>query len=290
MNGLLIVNKEKNCTSRDMVNSVSKILKIKKIGHTGTLDPLATGVLVMCIGKATKLVDIITCDEKEYIAGVCLGIETDTLDITGNTIKEEKIKYTKEQIIDALNSIKGEYLQEVPKYSAVKVNGKKLYEYARNSIDIELPKRKVEIKSIELISDITYENDKINFKIKCLVSKGTYIRSLIRDIAQKLGTVGVMSSLERTKQGDFTIDESYTISDIEKGNYKIIDIGTYFKNMYKVVVDEKLKKEILNGKILDNIYKYDKILFVDRNNNALAIYSIYEKDKNKIKPYKMIGE
>jgi tRNA pseudouridine55 synthase len=183
----------------------------------------------------------------------------------------------------------GSYLQEVPIYSAVKVNGKKLYEYARKGINVELPKRMVDIKSIELVGDITYDST-VNFSIKCLVSKGTYIRSLVRDIAAKLGTIGVMSSLERTKQGKFSIEDAYLLSDIEKGNYKLIDIGTYFSDMYKVVVDDDLKKDILNGKLLDNTYKYDKILFVDKNNNALAVYSVYQKDINKIKPYKMIGE
>ena len=289
MNGLLIVNKEKDCTSRDVVNSVSKILGTKKVGHTGTLDPMATGVLVMCIGKCTKLVDMITCDEKEYVAGVKLGILTDTLDTTGNVLKSESVNFSRNEIVNVLKSMTGEYEQEVPIYSAVKINGKKLYEYARNGEKVELPKRMVNIKEIELISDIEYSNKTINFNIKCLVSKGTYIRSLVRDIAKKLGTIGVMSSLKRTKQGKFTIEESYTLSNIEKGNYKIIDIGTYFKDMYKVIVDDKLKKEILNGKLLDNTYKYDKILFVDKNNNVLAIYSIYEKDNKKIKPYKMLG-
>ena len=289
MNGLLVVNKEKDCTSRDVVNSVSKILGTKKVGHTGTLDPMATGVLVMCIGKCTKLVDMITCDEKEYVAGVKLGILTDTLDTTGNVLKSESVNFSRDEIVNVLKSMTGEYEQEVPIYSAVKINGKKLYEYARNGEKVELPKRMVNIKEIELISDIEYSNKTINFNIKCLVSKGTYIRSLVRDIAKKLGTIGVMSSLKRTKQGKFTIEESYTLSNIEKGNYKIIDIGTYFKDMYKVIVDDKLKKEILNGKLLDNTYKYDKILFVDKNNNVLAIYSIYEKDNKKIKPYKMLG-
>ena len=290
MNGLLVVNKEKDCTSRDVVNSVSKILGTKKVGHTGTLDPMATGVLVMCIGKCTRLVDMITSDCKEYVAGVKLGILTDTLDTTGNVLKSESVNFSRDEIINVLNSMVGEYLQEVPIYSAVKVNGKKLYEYARSGIDVELPKRSVNIKSIELFSDIEYIDGTVNFSIKCLVSKGTYIRSLVRDIASKLGTIGVMSSLERTKQGVFTINEAYSLSDIESGNYKLIDIGTYFSDMYRVVVDENLKKEISNGKLLDNIYNCDKILFVDEKNNVLAIYSIYEKDNSKIKPYKMLGE
>lgn len=290
MNGLLVVNKEKDCTSRDVVNSVSKILGTKKVGHTGTLDPMATGVLVICVGKCTKLVDMITSDCKEYIAGVRLGILTDTLDVTGNVLKSESVKFSCDEIIDVLKSMVGEYLQEVPIYSAVKVNGKKLYEYARSGKDVELPKRLVNIKSIELVSDIEYIDGTVNFSIKCLVSKGTYIRSLVRDIASKLGTIGVMSSLVRTKQGKFSIDDSYSLSDIKKGNYKLIDIGTYFSDMYKVIVDDDLKKDILNGKLLDNIYKCDKILFVDRKDSVLAIYSIYDKDSSKIKPYKMIGE
>lgn len=290
MNGLLVVNKEKDCTSRDVVNSVSKILGTKKVGHTGTLDPMATGVLVMCIGKCTRLVDMITSDCKEYVAGVKLGILTDTLDVTGNVLKSESVNFSRDEIIDVLNSMVGEYLQEVPIYSAVKVNGKKLYEYARSGIDVELPKRLVNIKSIELVSDIHYIGGTINFSIKCLVSKGTYIRSLVRDIASKLGTIGVMSSLERTKQGMFSIDEAYSLSDIENGNYKLIDIGTYFSDMYRVVVDENLKKDILNGKLLDNIYNCDKILFVDEKKGVLAIYTVYDKDNSKIKPYKMLGE
>lgn len=290
MDGLLIVNKEKDCTSRDVVNSVSRILGTKKVGHTGTLDPMATGVLVMCIGKCTKLVDMITSDDKEYVAGVKLGIETDTLDITGDVLKKEKVKFSRDQIIEVLNSMIGEYSQEVPKYSAVKVNGKKLYEYARSGKSVELPKRMVNIKSIELISDITYLDSTVNFSIRCLVSKGTYIRSLVRDIASKLGTVGVMSSLKRTRQGVFSIDEAYSLSDIRSGNYSIIPIVTYFNDMYKVVVGEGLKKDILNGKLLDNIYNSDKIIFVDEDNKVLAIYSIYEKDSSKIKPYKMLGE
>lgn len=290
MNGLLVVNKEKDCTSRDVVNSVSKKLGTKKVGHTGTLDPMATGVLVMCIGKCTRLVDMITSDCKEYVAGVKLGVLTDTLDVTGNVLKSESVNFSRDEIINVLNSMVGEYLQEVPIYSAVKVNGKKLYDYARSGKEVELPKRMVNIKSIELVSDIEYIDGTVNFSIKCLVSKGTYIRSLVRDIASKLGTVGVMSSLERTKQGVFKIDEAYSLSDIENGNYKLVDIGTYFSDMYRVVVDDDLKKDILNGKLLDNIYKCDKILFVDEKNGVLAIYTVYDKDNSKIKPYKMLGE
>lgn len=289
MNGLLIVNKEKDCTSRDVVNRVSKILGTSKVGHTGTLDPMATGVLVLCVGKCTKIVDMITSDYKEYIAGVCLGIETDTLDTTGTILNKENVRFSKEEIVNVLSSMIGYYDQEVPKYSAVKINGKKLYEYARSGIEVELPKRNVHISNLELVSDIVYENNTINFQIKCTVSKGTYIRSLIRDIAYKLNTYGVMSSLVRTKQGMFDINDSCTISDILKGNFKLIDLRTYFKDMYTVEVDEEMRNNILNGKILENKYNCDKILFVDNLGLILAIYCKYEKDSSKIKPYKMFG-
>lgn len=289
MDGIIVVNKEKGFTSRDMVNKVGKILGTKKIGHTGTLDPMATGVLVMCLGKCTSLVDMITSDYKEYVAGVRLGILTDTLDTTGEVIDKCDVSYSRDDIIDSLNSMIGEYYQEVPKYSAVKINGKKLYEYAREGIDVELPKRLVNIKSIELVSDIRYSDGYIDFTIKCLVSKGTYIRSLIRDIADKLGCYGVMSSLVRTRQGDFSINDSYSISDIENGNYNIINLGTFFKDKYKVIVDDDLKKDILNGKILKNIYGVDEVLFVDSDDLVLALYHVYDKDDSMIKPYKMFG-
>ena len=222
MDGIIVVNKEKDFTSRDMVNKVGKILGVKKIGHTGTLDPMATGVLVMCVGKCTSLVDVITSDYKEYVAGVRLGILTDTLDTTGNIIDSCVVNVSVDDIVSAVNSMIGEYYQEVPKYSAVKINGRKLYEYARDGIDIELPKRLVNIKEIKLISDVKYNDGFIDFSIRCLVSKGTYIRSLIRDIASKLGTIGVMSSLIRTRQGNFSIDDAYSIDDIMNGNYKLM--------------------------------------------------------------------
>ena len=288
MNGIIIVNKEEGFTSRDMVNKVGKVLGTKKIGHTGTLDPMATGVLVMCVGKCTSLVDMITSDYKEYVAGVRLGILTDTLDITGNVIEKGSVDFSRDEIIGALNSMIGEYYQEVPIYSAVKIDGKKLYEYAREGISVELPKRLVNIKEIELVSDIYYRDGFIDFTIRCLVSKGTYIRSLIRDIASKLGSIGVMSSLIRTRQGDFSITDAYSISDIENGNYNLIDVGTYFKDKYKVKVDDDLRKSVLNGAILNNSYGVDEVLFVD-GDLVLALYRTYEKDNSKIKPYKMFG-
>ena len=173
-NGILIVNKPSGITSRDVVNIVGKTLNTKKVGHTGTLDPMATGVLVLCLGNALKVCELITANDKEYIAKVILGIETETLDTTSPIINTKKTNITKEEIEKVLNSFKGSYLQEVPKYSAVKINGKKLYEYAREGKEIELPKKMVTIYDIQLISDITYYNGTTSFYIKTTVSKGRY--------------------------------------------------------------------------------------------------------------------
>jgi len=175
MNGIVLINKEKGKTSRDVVNLLSKKFNTRKVGHAGTLDPLATGLLIIGINNGTKILELLTMDEKEYIATVKIGIQTDTYDITGNIIEEKKdFSIDKEYLENTLKSFIGKYYQEVPKYSAVKINGKKLYEYARNGEEIELPKRFVEIKEIELLE---FKEDE--FKFKVLVSKGTYIRSLI---------------------------------------------------------------------------------------------------------------
>lgn len=289
MNGILLVNKKENWTSRDVVNRVGKILGTKKVGHTGTLDPLATGVLVLCIGSATKLNEILTSTYKEYEAEITLGLLTDTLDITGNELKEEKVKVNREQILEALNKMTGKYVQEVPIYSAVKVNGRKLYEYARAGESVELPKREVDIKELELIGNIKYTDNKTIFNIRCLVSKGTYIRALVNDIANSLNTIGVMSKLTRTKQGKFKLENCYKIEDIESGNYKLISIAEALNNFPKVVVDGYLENLIKNGAVINDEWKQEHILFIDKNNCLLALYKSYDKDKTKLKPWKMFN-
>ena len=228
MNGLIVVNKEKGKTSRDIVNELNIILGTKKIGHTGTLDPIASGVLVCVIGKYTKLVNILVNDTKEYIAEIKLGISTDTLDITGNIISTSIVDITKNDILKVFKYYTKSYLQEVPLYSSVHVNGKRLYNYARNNEKVKLPKRKVTIYNLELIS---FNNDIITFKVK--VSKGTYIRSLIKDICNKLNIDGTMNNLIRIKQGNFTLEESYKIEDIKNNNYKLLNIKDFL--YYKVI-------------------------------------------------------
>ena len=284
MNGIILIDKPKNYTSRDIVNIMGKKLHTKKIGHTGTLDPIATGVLVLCVGKYTKLVDILTSYNKEYIATVILGIETDTLDITGTILKEEKCSISIDKIKTALEHFEGKYIQEVPKYSAVKINGKKLYEYARNNEDVVLPKREVEIKNIELIDKPIYESEKTIFKFKTTVSKGTYIRSLIKDIGAFLGVKATMKELRRTRQGNFSIDECNKIDDI---NYKVLNIEEIVDYPIINIKNDKLKNQVLNGALIENIYENDIVMF-KLDNNVVALYKIYDKDKSLLKPYKML--
>lgn len=276
MDALLIVNKGKNKTSRDVVNELNHIFNTKKIGHTGTLDPLATGVLVCLIGKYTKLVNLITSYDKEYIAEIKLGIKTDTGDITGNIISTDNSNVSVDMIKEVFANFPKVYNQEVPIYSAVKLNGKKLYDYARSNIPVNLPKREVHIYSLELLS---YENNIITFKTK--VSKGTYIRSLINDLTNYLNTVGTMNNLIRTKQGYFNITDSYTIEDIKNGNYKLLNIKD-FLNYPVIELPDTLIKKVSNGSSIPNSFNIkDKVIFTYQNQDI----AIYEVNNEYLKPF-----
>ena len=204
---------------------------------------------------------------------------TDTLDIEGNILKEEKINITKDELISVLDKFKGKYMQTVPIYSAIKVNGKKLYEYARNNTPVELPKHEVDIKEMELLE---FNGD--SFKIRTRVSKGTYIRSLGNDIAEMLKTNATMTNLRRTKQGMFKIDDAIKLDEINEETklLKISDVLDY----PKVIVNDKLENDLIDGKIINNVYGNDVILFVDKNDNPISLYKIYDKDNTKIKPWK----
>ena len=277
MQGAIIVNKAPNMTSRDVINILNKKFNTKSIGHTGTLDPIAEGVLVCLIGKYTKLTDILINHDKEYIASFKLGILTDTLDITGKILNEEKVNLTKEEIQKTILSFKGTYNQEVPIYSAVKINGKKLYEYARNNEEITLPKREVNIYDIELLN---IDNECLTIKTK--VSKGTYIRSLIRDIGLKLNTNATMTKLIRTKLDKFTIEESYTLEDIQNDNYKILSLEDLI-DLDTININEEMLFKIKNGQIID--YQTNKYILYKYNNQNIALYKPYQN--NKIKPFIM---
>ncbi len=278
LNAILLVNKECGYTSRDVINILNKKFKTKKIGHTGTLDPIASGVLVVCIGKYTKLVSKITAYEKTYIAEIKLGIKTDTGDITGKVLKTKEFNVTKDKLKKTLKSFLGKQIQTVPKYSAVKVNGKKLYEYARNNEYVELPQREIEIKDIKLLE---FNNDIIKFETT--VSKGTYIRSLIEDICEKLNTVGTMKSLIRTKQGNFKIEDSFNLKEIENDKYKFIDIE---KDLgYKVIeIDDDLSKKVLNGCKIELNSNESKVILKNKN----EIIALYERDNMIYKPLVML--
>ena len=261
MDGIILIDKEKGLTSRDVVNNVIKKIGTKKIGHTGTLDPIATGLLVLCVNEGCKLVELLQGQDKSYIAKVKLGISTDTYDITGNILKENDNYYVDdEKIKQVLNSFLGKYMQEVPIYSAIKVNGKKLYEYARKKEKVILPIREVEIKEIKLLS-----LNKDCFSFSVTVSSGTYIRSLINDISKRMGICMTMEELRRTHIGNFSVYDSCNLSDI-----KIIplDQALFIK---KIEVDNDLYKKISNGVRIKNIYSCDKVLFM-KNNIALSIY------------------
>jgi len=283
MNKVLLVNKEQNYTSRDIVNIVSKKLGTKKVGHFGTLDPLATGLLVIGIGACTKIGNFLTTDDKEYIAEVLVGTATDTYDITGKILKEKAIvNLDTKKIIEVLNSFKKTYLQEVPIYSAVKVNGKKLYEYARNNETVELPKKEVTIKEIKFLESYQKEENKWYFTFKTKVSKGTYIRSLINDISKELKIPLTMSALKRTKQDKFKIEDAYTLEDINNNHYQLLSVSDVLECKIEEIT-KKEEKKIQNGSLLENNNR--NLVLFKKNNKEIVLYGTYEKDDSKIKPY-----
>lgn len=265
MNAVILVNKDKGKTSRDIVNNLTKVFNTKRIGHTGTLDPIAQGVLVICINKYTKLVNSLMGLDKQYIGTITLGVKTDTFDITGKVLEQKDVSVSKEDIEKVFSSLIGKYEQVVPIYSAKKVNGKKLYEYARNGEEVKLPTNEVDIYNLELIS---YEKNKIVFKCNC--SKGTYIRSLIQTICDKLNVIGTMSDLVRTKQGNFDISDSYTVEDIANGNYKALSVKDLFGYKTYNLTEEEFNK-IKNGSHIKIDSNEDKMLLY-YNNEEVAIY------------------
>ena len=235
--GILIIDKPQDFTSFDVVAKVRKALHTKSVGHTGTLDPLATGVLVVCVGKATKLVQYLTCENKKYEAEMKFGIQTDTGDITGKVILEKEYNLSLEKINDIISKFIGEQKQVPPMYSALKVNGKKLYEYAREGIEIEREPRDITIHSIE---NVSFENDTLKFTVAC--SKGTYIRTLCEDIAISLGTCGTMTNLRRVQTGEFEIEDAISVEEISEE--KVVSIEKLFDK--SIDVKNNMKK-LLNG-------------------------------------------
>lgn len=265
-NNVLYIKKIKGMTSFDLCFKMRRVFNTKSIGHTGTLDPNATGVMVLLIDKACKANQFLVHDTKEYIATVKLGFETDTLDIDGNVIK--KMEYSnpdKEIYLKTFKTFLGKQIQVPPMTSAIKVNGKKLVDYQREGKEVEIPSREIEIFSIELLE--MYDD---GFVFKTKVSSGTYIRTLMKDILAKMGLIGTLIELERIKVGEVSIDECDDYEDVLNGNYHLHSLYEVLSSMYKVVEYDN-DKDIRNGKRIRLNVKEDRVLVV-KNNEVLAIY------------------
>lgn len=265
MDGIILVNKPAGMTSHDVVNKLRKILKTKKVGHCGTLDPDATGVLVVCVNKATKVLQFLTSESKEYIATLSLGTSTDTYDASGTVLETKTYQpIDDQQIIACINSFLGEQTQKPPMYAAIKVNGKKLYEYARAGQSVEIPTRTVTINEIEVL-DI--KDNLIKFKVGC--SKGTYIRSLCFDIAASLDYPGHMLNLIRTKSGNFALENCYTLEQIESGEYTTVSLEEALSTYPKIVMEDDTI--IYHGKKIKSDIN-EQVVIYNKDNKVLAMY------------------
>lgn len=275
MDGVIIINKPKGYTSHDVVNIVRKQLNMKKVGHTGTLDPNATGVLPILVGQATKISKYLIEHKKTYIATIELGEKRDTGDSEGNIIESDSnIKEFDISIIkQVLQSFLGKQKQIPPMYSAIKLNGKKLYEYARSGQEVKVEPREIEIYKMELIE---YKNNRIEFKVEC--SKGTYIRTLCENIAEKLGTIGYMKELQRTSVDKFKIKDSINLEELSKdeAQKRIITIENIFKEKEKVYLNGKGVELFLNGVQLTRELE-DGVYRVYNNNNFIGLGIIKNK-------------
>ena len=283
MNGVILINKEKGISSFGVVAKIRKILNIKKVGHTGTLDPEATGLLPILIGNGTKISKYLIEHDKTYIAKLKFGIKTDTADSEGEVIKKDNFKLDKKDeklYIEIFNSFIGKMSQFPPKYSAIKVNGKKLYEYARENKDVEIKPREIEIYSIKILH-INYDENEIDFEVSC--SKGTYIRSLCEDIAKKLETCGYMKELKRTRIDNFKLEDAISIDELEKNKdneeylkNNIISIEKVFENKNRINLNERKKELFLNGVKLTNDLE-DDIYLIYSNNKFIGLGEVKEK-------------
>ena len=265
MDGILIINKPKGYTSHDVVNVIRKKLNIKKVGHTGTLDPNATGVLPILVGQATKISKYLIEHDKTYVAKLNLGEKTSSGDVEGEIIEKKDVptSLNEEYISEILTSFRGKQKQIHPVYSAIKVNGKKAYEYARENKEIKLEAREIEIYKLDLIQFI--ENE-ITFEVEC--SKGTYIRTLCEDIADKLGTVGFMKELERKKVNIFTIENAINLEDVSEK--EIISIEKVFEDREKIFLNERKLELFLNGVKIQSNFK-DALYSIYSENNFIGL-------------------
>lgn len=243
INGIININKPLGITSHTVVSRVRRILSMKRVGHTGTLDPEASGVLPICVGMGTKAADMLTNSDKQYRAVLKLGVTTDTQDAVGTVMSTQHVNLTEGQIHDAVNSFVGNIQQIPPMYSAIKKDGKKLYELARAGIEVERAPRDIVVYSIAIES---INSEFVTLLVDC--SKGTYIRTLCHDIGNKLGCGGIMNALERTRVGDFYIQNSYTLEQLEQlGPQCIIPLTVVFKDYSEFIVNDFLEQKVRNG-------------------------------------------
>ena len=289
MDGIVVINKEKGCTSHDVVYKVKKLFG-KKVGHTGTLDPNATGVLPILIGKGTELSQFLINHDKRYVATIQLGVKTDTGDVEGNVIEEKEVGYKafdEDKVSETLKKLVGRQMQIPPMYSAIKVKGKKLYEYARSGKPVDIPAREIEIYDLKLLG-VDSNQRQITYEIYC--SKGTYVRTVCENIAEALGTVGYMKNLKRTMVGDFKIEDSITVDDLIENynneeflNYKIISVEQFFKSNQAVILNDKELALFFNGvQILKDGIK-DSIVRVYNNENNFIGIGVVENNRIKRK-------
>ena len=284
MDGILNINKPKGYTSHDIVAIVRKKLGTKKVGHTGTLDPNATGVLPICVGRGTKLASVISGSNKTYRAVLILGKTTSTLDITGEVLSEKSVHVTRDEIEKAVYGFKGEIKQIPPMYSAIKVDGVRLYKLARKEIEIERQPRDVTISHLQILRFIS--ETELEIEVTC--SSGTYIRTLCADIGDKLGVGGIMGDLQRTESGGFFIEESKSLEEFDAGDLMAID--QIFKNKVKLIVKPTGQKFLDNGNKLSLNFVQNKEMITKEvpdylvYNQAGKFYGVFEIEKDMLKP------
>jgi tRNA pseudouridine55 synthase len=296
--GILALKKPAGMTSHDCVFKIRKIFATKKVGHTGTLDPEVTGVLPICIGRATKIAEYMSDYGKEYIGEVTLGFSTETEDAHGEKVMEKEVEsdISFDDIKAILRSLTGEIEQTPPMFSAVKVNGKKLYEYARQGIQVERPKRKVTIYELELLNEektLSKDNPVFSFRVKC--SKGTYVRTLAVAIGEKLGYPAHMSSLIRTASGPFTLSDCVTFEQLESSE---VPVESYLSPLEKGIahfpkwtVDKEIESKVLNGSVLSEPKDLEDSPFgvYNEEGKCLAIYQLHPSKPGLIKPAKVLA-
>ncbi|WP_349410541.1 tRNA pseudouridine(55) synthase TruB [Pseudalkalibacillus sp. SCS-8] len=298
--GIIPLHKPSGMTSHDCVVRLRRMLKTKRVGHTGTLDPAVSGVLPICINRATKVAEYMSAYNKTYKATVSLGTSTTTEDQTGEVLDQVPVDPSMFQDLDqTLNRFRGEIEQTPPMYSAVKVNGKRLYEYAREGIDVERPTRRVKIHSLELIGSLkkNEETGNIEFPIEVTCSKGTYIRTLAVDIGKAFGVPAHMSSLVRTKSGPFTLEQTVTFEQLEQRIEEKEGLGPYLKPIEmalslfpSVVVSEETERQILNGALLKETKELsnERTAVYNGRGECLAIYKPHPERPGWVKPEKVL--